>query len=31
VLSGRFTPLSEHLKDPPSQWQTFFAGCFAVN
>jgi len=31
VLSGRFTPLSEHLKDPPSQWQTFFAGCFAVD
>jgi tRNA A-37 threonylcarbamoyl transferase component Bud32 len=31
VLSGRFTPLSEHLKDPPSQWQAFFAGCFAVN
>ncbi|MBP1599695.1 MAG: prkC 39 [Acidobacteria bacterium] len=31
VLSGRFTPLSEYLKDPPSRWQTFFAGCFAVN
>jgi serine/threonine-protein kinase len=31
VLSGRFTPLSEHLKDPPFQWQAFFAGCFAVN
>ncbi len=31
VLSGRFTPLAEHLKDPLSQWQTFFAGCFAVD
>jgi eukaryotic-like serine/threonine-protein kinase len=31
VLSGRFTPLTEHLKDPPSPWQTFFAGCFAVD
>jgi tRNA A-37 threonylcarbamoyl transferase component Bud32 len=31
VLSCRFTPLTEYLKDPPSQWQTFFASCFAAN
>ena len=31
VLSCSFTPLAEHLKDPPAQWQAFFAGCFSTN
>ena len=31
VLAGSFTPLARHLKDPPAQWQTFFARCFATN
>ena len=25
VLTGNFTPLSEHLKDPPASWREFFA------
>ena len=31
VLAGSFTPLARHLKDPPAQWQAFFARCFATN
>jgi serine/threonine-protein kinase len=31
VLAGSFTPLARHLKDPPAQWQTFFARCFATS
>jgi len=31
VLSGRFTPLTEYLKDPPAQVQSFFTSCFASN
>jgi GAF domain-containing protein len=29
VLAGGFTPLTRHLEDPPAQWQSFFARCFA--
>ena len=25
VLAGSYTPLSEHLKDPPASWREFFA------
>jgi serine/threonine-protein kinase len=31
VLAGSFAPVARHLKDPPAQWQTFFARCFATN
>jgi serine/threonine protein kinase len=29
VLSGSFKPLSEHLDNPPEQWQTFFTRSLA--
>ena len=29
VLSGTFMPLSEHFKDAPERWQTFFLRWFA--
>jgi serine/threonine-protein kinase len=31
VLAGSYTPLSEHLKDPPASWQGFFAGSLALD
>ena len=29
VLSGRFTPLSEHIENPPEPWVSFFTRSFA--
>jgi hypothetical protein len=29
VLTGAFAPLTRHPEDPPAQWQSFFARCFA--
>jgi tRNA A-37 threonylcarbamoyl transferase component Bud32 len=29
VLAGRFAPLGVSLKDPPAEWEAFFADCFA--
>jgi eukaryotic-like serine/threonine-protein kinase len=31
VLAGDYTPLYEHLTDPPARWQEFFAGSLAVD
>jgi len=31
VLAGSYTPLSEHLKDPPASWREFFARSLAVD
>jgi serine/threonine-protein kinase len=31
ALSGDFTPLREHLDNPPERWLSFFARCFAVD
>ena len=31
VLAGRYTPLSEHLADPPAPWQGFFSRALAAD
>jgi eukaryotic-like serine/threonine-protein kinase len=31
VLAGSYTPLSEHLKDPPNSWREFFARALAAD
>jgi len=31
VLAGRYTPLREHLADPPAPWQEFFARSLAAD
>jgi tRNA A-37 threonylcarbamoyl transferase component Bud32 len=31
VLSGSYTPLSEHVKDPPASWREFFARSLAAD
>jgi eukaryotic-like serine/threonine-protein kinase len=31
ILSGTFTPLDQHLENPPALWQTFFTKSFATD
>ena len=31
VLAGAWTPLDEHLPDPPERWRAFFADCLSVD
>jgi hypothetical protein len=31
VMSGSFSPLSEHFENPPERWQSFFSKSFAMD
>ncbi len=31
VISGRYSPLINHLSDPPAEWQEFFHHCFSTD